>query len=146
VSPGDGRPTRSGPATAGSIGTPSTASPVPTGDSQLDRASAINVDEIRDQRAGAGMPAERSGGPAVAANEPPPGQPPMAPNPQPGGSDQPKETPVYKKWWFWVVVGFGTIAVYELATDSSSSPSRSARTLPMGSAASQPGGLTLMRW
>ncbi len=67
---------RRGPAIAGSIGPPSSGTP--TGDSQLDRAGAINIDEIRDQRAGAGPggPGEHRG-PAVAAGEPslPPGQP-----------------------------------------------------------------------
>jgi hypothetical protein len=88
-----------GPAVAGSIGTPSSGTPAATGDSQLDRANAINIDEIRDQRAGV-MPAPVGGpqagapqagapqagapqasgpddrgdhrGPGVAANEPPP--------------------------------------------------------------------------
>ncbi|TMQ20793.1 MAG: tetratricopeptide repeat protein [Deltaproteobacteria bacterium] len=135
-----------GPA-GGSVGTPSSGAPVPTGDPQLDRAGSINVDEVRDQRVGAGGPAPRRGGPSVAANEPPPPpDQPLAPNAQPGGPDQPKkETPVYKKWWFWAVVAVSGYVVYELAT-SSSQPSRVAREVPTGKAAPQPGGLTLLRW
>jgi hypothetical protein len=87
-----------GPAIQGTL-PPSSAAP--TGDPQLDRANAINIDEIRDQRAGAdrGRPGEHRG-PAVAANEPPPapGQPgadaqasALPPAPPPGGSDEPKD-------------------------------------------------------
>ena len=108
-----------GPAVAGSIGTPSSGTPVPTGDSQLDRANSINIDEIRDQRAG-GMPAPAGApvggpqagapqpgspqavapaggpdsrdhrGPAVAANEPPQGAQSGAP---PMGADGGSSTP-----------------------------------------------------
>jgi hypothetical protein len=160
------------PAIGGSIGTPSTATPVPTGDSQLDRVNSINIDEVRDQRGmgGAGGAAGRPmdhlsasgpggprspagpGGPAVAANDPmPPGQPgggaALAPSDQPGGSDQPKkETPVYKKWWFWVIVPVVGYVAYNLVSSGSSSSTR-ARELPLGNNAStQPGGLTLLRW
>jgi hypothetical protein len=129
----------------GSVGTPSSGSPVSSGDPQLDRAGSINIDEVRDQRTGAGGPAPRRGGPAVAANEPPPPDQPLGPNAQPGGSDQPKkETPVYKKWWFWAVVAVSGYVVYSLAT-TSSSPSRVGRTVPTGKAAPDPG-LTLLRW
>ena len=157
-SPDDRKPGKTGPAIAGSIGTPSTATPVPTGDSQLDRVNSINIDDIRDQRvggSGSGMPDTR-GGPAVAANAGPrqpgdQGQPaaPPAPSgvsgqPVPGGTDQPakKETPIYKKWWFWAVVAISDYVVYELATSSSSS-TRTGRVAPPSNA---PGGLTLLRW
>jgi hypothetical protein len=157
-----------GPAIAGSIGTPSTASPVPTGDSQLDRVSSINIDEIRDQRvggSGSGL-ADRRGGPAVAANDGAGAGPPApgaaagpstatAPNPgapatlngagapvTPGPADQPKkETPLYKKWWFWGVVAVSAYVVYELAT-SDSKPQRQIGFQPP----QQPTGLTLLRW
>jgi hypothetical protein len=144
---------RRGPAIAGSIGPPSSGTP--TGDSQLDRASAINIDEIRDQRAGAsqGGPGEHRG-PAVAAGEPlPPGQPgasalggqgsALPPAPPPGGSDEPKEDPVYKKWWFWGIVAVTGVVVYELV--STPSTNNTARIQPPRAAA-QPGGLTLLRW
>jgi hypothetical protein len=119
---------RRGPA----IQAPSSAAP--TGDPQLDRANAINIDEIRDQRAGAGLggPGEHRG-PAVAASEPslPPGQPgagvqgsALPPAPPPNGSDEPKDDPVYKKWWFWGIVAVTGVVVY----------------------AAMPAGLTLLRW
>ena len=37
-----------------------------------------------------------------------------------GGDEPKKETPVYKKWWFWAVVAVGGYVVYQLATSSSS--------------------------
>ena len=140
-----------GPA-GGSVGTPSSGAPVATGDPQLDRAGSINIDEVRDQRTGAGGPAPRRGGPSVAANEPPPPpDQPLAPNAQPGGPDQPKkETPVYKKWWFWAVVAVSAYVVYAIATESSAQPSTTrARELPLGPTPLAPqgaGGMTLMRW
>ncbi len=152
---------RRGPAIAGSIGPPSSGTP--TGDPQLDRASAINIDDIRDQRMGTGMggPAEHRG-PAVAGNEPPlspgqaagqPGGQPGAgaqgsqlpPAPPPGGPDEPKEDPVYKKWWFWGIVAVTGVVVYELATSPSNSNNNVGRFAPPRAAA-QPGGLTLLRW
>jgi len=148
------------PATAGSIGTPSTATPVGSGDSQLDRVNSINIDDVREQRGGGGPadpraaqadprtgPADPRTGPAVAAagGDPSQPEPPVVPNVQPGGSDQPKkEDPVYKKWWFWAVVAVSGYVVYQLATSSSSSTT--ARTLPLGKAAPEAGGLTLLRW
>ena len=149
---------KTGPAVAGSIGTPSSAAP--TGDPQLDRANAINIDELRDQRlggAGGGAAAHR-GGPAVAANE---AAQPGGPAPAASGAgaagvsgqpvpsvDQPRtEAPFYKHWWFWPIAGVVVFVVYEFATSSSSSPSNSGRQLPAnGHASAQPGGLTLLRW
>lgn len=163
-----------GPAIAGSIGTPSSGTPAPTGDPQLDRAGAINIDEIRDQRGagslgvggpadgrGPGNPADRGGppdgrgpgGPAVAANEPPPGQPggpagqlPPGPDSQPSVPEA-HEDPVYKKWWFWVVVGVTAFVVVDIATQDTNSSGNVGRTTPTGRAAPPPpAGLTLLRW
>jgi hypothetical protein len=149
---------RRGPTIAGSIGPPSSGTP--TGDPQLDRARAIDIDEIREQRgvAGLGGPAERRGR-SVSASDPslqpslPPGQPGAAaqggqgsalpPAPPPGGSDEPKDDPVYKKWWFWGIVAVTAVVVYEITNDSSSN--NTARLQPP-KAAAQPGGLTLLRW
>jgi hypothetical protein len=151
-----------GPAIAGSIGTPSTATPVPSGDSQLDRVNSINIDEVRDQRIGAsgsGLP-DRRGGPAVAASEGAPGGPATgaatasgaagaspaphgaAGQPQPIPDEPKKETPLYKKWWFWAVVGVSGYVVYQLATSSS----QSSRLNQPLAGSSPPGGLTLLRW
>jgi hypothetical protein len=152
----DHRKPHKGPAISGSIGTPSTATPVSTGDAQLDRVNSIDIDQIRDQRfGGAGSgPAAPHGGPAVAAGAGSAQPGPPAPNgangqPMPAGPDQaPQETPVYKKWWFWAVVAVGGYVVYEVAT-SSSTPSQTIRGREMpatGRANTQPGGLTLLRW
>ena len=137
-----------GDAAAGSTGTPSTGLTVSTGDAQLDRVQGINIDQIRDQRmggSGSGMRDPRMG-PTSAQN--PNGNPngayggsqpngmagmnnPQNPNTQPMNqvapqdNTAPKETPVYKKWWFWVVVGVSAIVVYEIAFDSSSTNSSS---------------------
>jgi hypothetical protein len=162
-SPSAERP-RTGGAVGGSIGTPSSASPAPTGDAQLDRVNSINIDQVRDQRTGgatAGGPppvAGRRSGPAVAANDQ--GQPldevgqapPSAATTAPDGTvnapvatgEQPKRaTPLYKKWWFWAVVGASTYVVYQLATtDSRSSDRLNGR----GNAPSAPAGLTLLSW
>jgi hypothetical protein len=177
---------RPGPAVAGSTGTPSSGTPVPTGDSQLDRVNSINIDEIREQRVGgAGSGIADPRGPAGSANDrgmsgqlaPAPGGPSgpsgmsgpsamggpsgMSQNgmngpsamsgPSASGMDgaplpgeQPKEKPVYKKWWFWAVVGVSAYVAIELAT-SSSTPARRNQGLTGGSAP-PPGGLTLMRW
>lgn len=159
---------RSGPAVAGSTGTPGSASPAPTGDSQLDRASAIDVDRIRDERrggAGSGMPDTR-GGPAVAAA--PPGQPappsgpdgamgpngPNGPNRSMGpagpdggmsgpapGTDEPPKKPVYKKWWFWAITGVAALVVIDIATAEPSTRSRS-----NGLNLAPQAGATLLRW
>jgi hypothetical protein len=159
---------------AGSTGTPSTGLTVSTGDAQLDRVQGINIDAIRDQRIGgsaSGLPDNRMGpnGPnanpnaAAGANPnyggpPPNGMSPMgsangAPPPGPGSStDKPvasQETPVYKKWWFWVVVAVSAYVVYEIATqDSTSSQARETHMFDKqaGMTAAPSGGYTLMRF
>jgi hypothetical protein len=149
-----------GPAVAGSIGTPSTGTPIGSGDSQLDRASSINIDDIRDERStggAAGGMAPRGRAPSVAANDPPPGQPnpsqaqgPAPFSPPPGDEPRPEpEKPAYKKWWFWVVLGVATIVVAEVAfgNDSHNNLTGEGRVMPPTSKAlPPPGGLTLMRW
>jgi hypothetical protein len=131
---------------------PGAGAPPSTGDAQLDRVQQIDVGAVRDQRVGnqgggAAGPQPAGPGPRVGAAEPPPppgaGMPPM-PN------DRPAEKPVYKKWWFWAVVGVSAYVVYAIATeDSVQSGSRTREMLPLGSrplATQAPGGLTLMRW
>ncbi len=149
-----------GPAISGSLGTPGAATPPATGDSQLDRVNSIDINQIRDQRigsAGSGMTDSR-GGPAVAANagaaqpgqQTQPGQPgPNAVNTPPMTGDEPKkETPVYKKWWFWAVVAVSAYVAYELVANSNSMSSQTMgrQVPPAGRGAPQPGGLTLLRW
>jgi hypothetical protein len=133
--------------------------PAPTagGDPSLDRINAIDINSIRNQRGGTQAP-----GPAVAGTDPNMGQgQPMNPN-APNGA-QPNavpgapataevETPVYKKWWFWAVVGVSLYVVYEIATensDSSTSRQQFARDRVErtgGGVPQAPQGLTLMRW
>jgi hypothetical protein len=151
------KPPASGPAIAGSIGTPSTGTPVPTGDPQLDRANSIDIDQIRDRRLGtsSGIPESRGGPSAAQPPEPMSANSANGPNgpngpngtsgarglnePAPVSGDQaPKEDPVYKKWWFWVVVGVSAYVLYDLS-QADSKPAASAR-----ETSSQ--GLTLLRW
>jgi len=155
----------------GLSGTPGTGI-VSTGDAQLDRAQAIDINAIRDQRVGgaaSGIPANDPRGPAVGAptgaatgaGVPPPNGAVAnagAPNgPSPNGTamagpqDQPKKvTPIYKKWWFWAVVAVSAYVVYQIASDNSSAQpgTRTGRMLPEvgGAQNAQPGGLTLMSW
>jgi len=136
---------KAGPAVQGTLGPEDLASPAPTGDAQVDHINSINIDQIRDQRGMGTAPEGRSGPAVAAAGGTDPGPAPStatgAPLP-PAGNDQPKkETALYKKWWFWAVVAVSGYVVYELATSSSTSSSNRAR-----SAASAPGGLTLLSW
>ena len=134
-------PTPPAPTGVGSSGTPGSAAVVSTGDAQLDRVQSIDVDSIRQQRGSAGM--DMRGTPygangSVAANTPPNaaagfnGQPPPAganaglngqpPPPQPIDQKPPQETPLYKKWWFYVILAAGTFVVIEIAASGSSAP------------------------
>jgi tetratricopeptide (TPR) repeat protein len=103
----------------------------PTGDPDLDRVAAIDVNEVRDQRyaatAGAG------GGAA-----PPPFEPePAAPK---------KAKPIYKQWWFWVVAGVSAyVLITILAADSSDQPQRLESPMPTPGAGGT-GGMTLWRF
>ncbi len=145
------------PVGSGSIGVPSTGAAVSTGDAQLDRVQSINIDQIRDERMGAGMvttapPPGPDASAGMAPTAPPAtpnaGMPANAADAQPmGPQDQPKKVdPVYKKWWFWAIVVVGAYVVYQIATeDSSDNISRTL--LPTGPAA-QPsqGGAVLWRF
>ncbi len=161
-----------GPVGVGSTGTPSTGQIKPTGDSQLDRVNQIKVDEIRDQRVGgssSGIPSQRrppsAGGPnnprvgSVDPNANPYPQAAQDPNGQtaqtPRGAqptaepaaptDKPKQKPVYKKWWFWAVVGVSAYVLYSIANEDSRS-SNEARTLLPQPTTGSTGGATLMRF
>jgi hypothetical protein len=171
VPPGTGTGAGAGTgAGMGAIGTPSTGTTVSTGDAQLDRVAAVDVNAIRDQRFGGasrGLPDNHTGpalgatGPAMGATSasasaggtiPPP--PPASSashtgtGPVVGPNDKPaQEQPVYKKWWFWVVVGVSAYVLYEIANDNSTNRNM-AREQPLNGkpAAAEPGGLTLFRW
>jgi hypothetical protein len=65
------------------------------------------------------------------------------------GSDQPKKaTPVYKKWWFWVVVAISAVVVYQIATEGSNAPNNQAREVlpPSSPRAASDTGFTLLRF
>ncbi|MBA2541347.1 MAG: tetratricopeptide repeat protein [Deltaproteobacteria bacterium] len=161
-------PALPGGAGVGSTGTPSTGQVRPTGDSQLDRVNSINIDEVRDRRVGGASSgiADRKrppsrvdprGGvdPALDTTEParegprtavadPRGAQPAAEPAAP--TDKPKQTPVYKKWWFWAVVGVSAYVLYSIASEDSQS-SQARTMLPQGSAGSTgSSGVTLMRF
>jgi len=138
------------PTGVGSTGVPSTGQTVSTGDAQLDRVAGIDVNQVRDQRvggAGSGMPDTRqgpggpngsvnagvgaAGGGGAGAMQANAGNGAGGPAGAPDG-DKPvkKETPVYKKWWFWAVVAVSAYVVYSIAADGSSSNTRAREVLP----------------
>jgi len=86
----------------------------PTGDPELDRVAAVDIEKARTERNLYGAPAAGTG-PATGGAEaapPPPGSeaPPM-------GDQQPKKSkPAYKQWWFWVVVGVSAVILIDIAT------------------------------
>jgi hypothetical protein len=77
---------------------------------------------------------------------------------QPVGDKPPAATPIYKKWWFWVVIGVSVFVIYEIASDNSQ-PTTTAVGREEGltganfgrsnagmRAGAMPTGLTLLRW
>jgi len=94
--------------------------PAQTGDPELDRVAAIDVNAVRDERrmAPVGRANAAGGGPALP--------PPQGGAPAPvGGEPAPKKSkPVYKQWWFWVVVGVSAYVLITILADSSSSDSQ----------------------
>jgi hypothetical protein len=142
----------------------------PTGDPQLDRVQQIDINAVRDQnRMGGAAPGPATAAPPAGANAmgaaPPPNGSAMGAAPTNGGpavgappangtaaaggpgvpdnKDVKKEDPVYKKWWFWAVVGVSAYVVYSIATESSHD-NTTGRVAP--TARTQPGGLTLFSW
>lgn len=127
---------------------PGANSSASTGNPQLDRVSAIDVAAIRTQRlaqlggvGGQGQPgaagqpgtAGAAGNGAVAQGQ--------ADSGRSKGSD-----PVYKKWWFWAIVGVGAIVIVSAATDEEDAqPGRRALLLDEVGGGGR-GGATLLRW
>jgi hypothetical protein len=127
--------------------------------------NAVDINAIREQRLGgqsSGMVDPQAGGQVPAAGQgqvaegvPPPNgvappqgaQGPQSTSGQPLATDKPKETPVYKKWWFWAVVGVSAYVVISIATEDSQSPNARAHTmLPTPGAQTAPSGMTLWRF
>lgn len=150
----------------GSTGTPGTGSVVSSGDEQIDRVAALDLDALRAQRiggAGSGLAADVRGpgaidgaagaagargaegarGPAAATAPQGQGAPMAATDTAPK-----KAAPIYKKWWFWAVVAVSAYVVYQIASEDSqaSQPLAGRMLLPTPGAAAAPGGMTLMRW
>jgi hypothetical protein len=101
------------------------AAPAPaTGDPELDRAAAVDVGAIRAQRRGPATAAPQTPGEPTAAAGPatqaPSPYPPVAPA-APERPEPPAAKPVYKKWWFWVVLGVGSVVLYTMATSDDNS-------------------------
>lgn len=147
-------PAATGAVGVGSTGTPGTGQAVSTGDAQLDRVSSIDINQVRGERmggAGSGVGAAQQPGvgptpptgPQAGATAPTGPGAPMA-------SDKPvkKETPVYKKWWFWAVVAVSAYVVISIAADGSSNQpnSRAREVLPpmSGPATQTTGGMTVL--
>ena len=149
------------PPVVGSAGAPSTGEPAPTGNAQLDRVQRIDINAIRNERLNSGgstrpangrepnaqngsLDANGTADPRVAqANMPPQnGQQPLPRQDQPATQSD----PVYKKWWFWVIVGVGAYVAYEIATEDSSD--NVSRLMPIGGKAPQASssGMTMFSW
>ncbi|HTJ45068.1 MAG TPA: tetratricopeptide repeat protein [Kofleriaceae bacterium] len=158
--------------TSNGSGTVAPAGPANTGDPDLDRVAAIDVNSIRDQRnggatgpapssgagtgavgtgAGAGATADATangagaGGPATASL----GNGANGAPTNPGGApEQPKPQPAYKKWWFWVIVGVGVVvAINVLSSSPQSGQTRNGLTdMPMPMPQPSTGGVTLFNF
>jgi hypothetical protein len=79
-----------------------------TGDPELDRVAAIDVASIRDERGVGGATTAPDPGGGAAENPPP------APIKDPGNEPAPR--PIYKRWWFWVVVGVSALILIDIAS------------------------------
>jgi hypothetical protein len=123
-------------------GTPATGNP------QLDRAGAIDLQSIRTERAplmGSGTGA--AGGAGAMAGQGDPAQ----------RTSSSSATPLYKKWWFWAIVGVGGVIIIANLADSSDdegdfrtqgrAPDRAGDSFLLGPQLGAPGsGATLLRW
>lgn len=117
--------------------------PPSTGDPELDRVNQIDVASVRDRRSG--------GGPAEAGGPPPPpppagqggGQVAAGAPPDQGPAKKP-DKPLYKKWWFWAIVGVSALIVIDIA--SSDSSGTNTLMLPDDTRPASPGGGVLWRF
>ncbi len=116
-----------GPASDGTAGNGAAATTPPapdpfasTGDPELDRVSHIDVGAIRAQRglASSPGPAEQAPGPDGAQGGAP--DRPAAPPPLDDGHRH-KAKPLYKQWWFWVVLGVSAVILIDIATTGNNS-------------------------
>jgi hypothetical protein len=90
----------------------------------------------------------------VSGSVPPGGPPPTGASlPGSGGvppGGPPPETPskpIYKEWWFWVIIGVGALIAVDIAvTAAHSGSSNNARALPANKEVAQPEGPVLLRF
>ncbi|MEZ4360204.1 MAG: hypothetical protein R3B48_08485 [Kofleriaceae bacterium] len=112
----------------------------PTGNPQLDRVNGVDLAAIRAERS-----ALLGVGPTTApqaTGEPGASTEPGAVAGGQGARDKaPKATPVYKKWWFYALIGVGAFVVYRVATQERTSTQRN-----FLSEQPAPTGATLLRW
>ncbi len=138
-----------------------TASTYTGSDPGLKRVAAIDVSAMRARyRGGEGSEAASAGAagtePGAAGQQPPQASedqsdvPPPTSPPVSDAPSAPKTTPIYKKWWFWVVLGVGAIIVINLSIESSGSsnnqPLRGLLTDPAATLPDSSGGATLWRF
>ena len=107
---------------AGTLPVPAPAAPPSTGDPELDRAASIDVAAMRDSR---NAPPPPAAGPAEAGSHERFGdQPATAAAPE-----APARKPIYKQWWFWVVVGVSAFILVDIATNDEPQSQRLGATL-----------------
>jgi tetratricopeptide (TPR) repeat protein len=123
----------------GDVPPPDVAPPAATGDPELDRVSAIDVNAIRDQRETAAPPPVPNAGNGQQGGGPPPPT-----GPAPAGEPK-KSKPIYKQWWFWVVAGVSAYVLYSIVSSNSepSQPGGGAIELELPDAPTPSAGLTL---
>lgn len=127
--------TRSGPAEQAPPAAAGRREPPRTGDPELDRVAAIDIAAVRRRRAGvAGEPSGPASPGAPSAVEP--GGAPPAPIGERDQDDD--EDPIYKQWWFWLVVGVSAVVLLDIATSDSDGPNATTRALDFGAAGMTP--------
>ena len=112
---------------------PMAAAPSASGDADLDAVASLNVSQYRDQHTVAMAPIASSG-PALAAPGGPSGPAAQGyPQAQPNGqfaqapvNQEPAEKPLYKQWWFWVVIGVSAVVLISIAGSNNSNTTNAA--------------------
>lgn len=116
-----------------------------TGDPELDNVAAIDVTAIRARR---GLASSRGDDRTAAAGTArADGPPPAGDRPPPPVDDKPKSKPVYKQWWFWVIVGVSAVILIDIATTGDENTRANRLLTPMDRDRAAPqGGAVLLRF
>jgi tetratricopeptide (TPR) repeat protein len=126
------------PEVAAELPTPSPSAPAPaapTGDPELDRVAAVDVQAVRERYRGGAYPPAVAAAPAAGSEPGPAAAAPRGGAGEPTASAPPppvrarRDAPVYKQWWFWVFVGVGAILLIDIASNDSSSTDNAVRGL-----------------